>query len=378
MNPTPLGQLPLGQLFVIGFDGHTVPAVTKELLAKERMGGAILFSRNIESLEQVVALNAELFELGDDDAPTLISVDQEGGRVARLRGICTDLPPMRRVGELSFDDYDLPYRVGAMMARELGALGFHMDYAPVLDVDTNPDNPVIGDRSFGRDAHRVANIGVQLIRGMQQAGVAASAKHFPGHGDTLTDSHFELPRLPHEIQRLEEVELIPFRAAIDVGVASIMTAHVVFEALDDSAPATLSRTVMTELLRERMAYDGVVVSDDLEMKAVADRYEIEELVRLGLLAGVDQFLICHDADKQEKALRAVHHLVDTGEVPRERVEEALARIRRLKQRFIGAPTAPTLTEAQTIVRSAPHLSLAERLGAASDDAPERLTPVDHM
>jgi beta-N-acetylhexosaminidase len=372
-----MSKLPLGQLFVVGFDGHTVPEGARDLLAKEKVGGAILFSRNIESLEQVVALNHELFALGDEDAPTLVSVDQEGGRVARLRGICTDLPPMRRVGELSVDDYDLPYRVGAMMARELGALGFHMDYAPVLDVDTNPDNPVIGDRSFGRDPGRVANTGVQFIRGMQQAGIAASAKHFPGHGDTQSDSHFELPRLAHELDRLEQVELVPFKAAIEVGVASIMTAHVVFQALDDGEPATLSPEVLTRLLRERMGYDGVVVSDDLEMKAVADRHEIEELVRLGLLAGVDQFLVCHDLDKQARAVETAHRLVDSGEVPRERAEEALARVARLKQRFIGAPTAPSLAEAERIVRSAPHLALAERLG---DGLPveARATPVDTM
>lgn len=370
-------NLPLGQLFVLGFDGHTVPDVARDLLVKEGAGGAILFKRNVESLEQVVELNRALFELGSDEHPTLVSVDQEGGRVARLRGICTDLPPMRRVGELSIDDSDLPYRVGAMMARELGALGFHMDFAPVLDVDTNPANPVIGDRSFHHDARVVANAGVQLLRGMQQAGVAACAKHFPGHGDTAQDSHFELPALDHDMERLEKVELLPFRAAIDAGVASIMTAHVVFRPLDAELPATLSRAVMTQLLRERMGYDGVVISDDLEMKAVADRWDIEELVKIGLNAGVDLFLVCHDADKQSRAIEAAHRLVESGEVPLARAEEAIARVKRLKTRFMGAPSAPTLDEARAIVRSAPHLALAERLGG--DPTPDaRATPVDVM
>lgn len=372
-----MSDLPLGQLFVVGFDGASVPVETRELITQERASGAILFKRNIESLEQVVELNTELFALGTEDMPMMISVDQEGGRVARLRGILTDLPPMRHIGALSADDADLPYRVGAMMARELSALGFHMDYAPVLDVDTNPDNPVIGDRSFSRDPRLVAAIGVQLIRGMQQAGVAACGKHFPGHGDTETDSHFELPRLTHDMSRLEEIELHPFRAAIEMGVASIMTAHVLFEALDSELPATLSRAVMTGLLRDRMGYDGVVISDDLEMKAVADRWDVEELVRLGLLAGVDLFLICHDHDKQARAIRAAHRLVESGEVPRESVEASIARITRLKRRFIGAPIQPSLSEARAIVRSPPHLALAERLGDASLSG-DRLTPVDSM
>jgi beta-N-acetylhexosaminidase len=369
--------LPLGQLFLLGFDGLEVPATARELLVKEQAGGAILFKRNVASLEQVVALNAALVELGSDEHPTLLSVDQEGGRVARLRGICTDLPPMRRLGELSIDDADLPYRVGAMMARELSALGFHLDYAPVLDVDTNPDNPVIGDRSFSRDARLVAEAGVQLIRGMQQGGVAACAKHFPGHGDTSQDSHFELPRLGHPMERLEEVEIHPFRAAISVGVASIMTAHVVFGPIDPDRPATLSHAVLTRLLRDRLGYNGVIISDDLEMKAVADRWEIEELVREGLLAGVDLFLVCHDPDKQARAIEAAHRLVASGEVPKARALETLERVARLKRRFVGAPAAPSLEEAREIVRSAPHLALAERLGGDATP-PARTTPVDVM
>ncbi len=372
-----MNDLPLGQLFVIGFDGITAPEAARELLRREGAGGVILFKRNVESLEQVVELNRALFQLGSDDRPVVVSVDQEGGRVARLRGICTDLPAMRRIGELCVGDGDLPYRVGAMMARELSALGFHLDFAPVLDVDTNADNPVIGDRSFARDARLVAEAGVQLIRGMQQAGVAACGKHFPGHGDTAQDSHFELPALEHDMERLEQVELLPFRAAIDAGVASLMTAHVVFRPLDDTLPATLSAPVLTSLLRERMGYDGVVISDDLEMKAVADRWEIEELVRLGLNAGVDLFLVCHDHDKQARAIEAAHRLVERGDVAKEKVLAALSRVARLKARFIGAPAPPTLEEARAVVRSSPHLALAARLGG--DAAPEaRATPVDVM
>jgi beta-N-acetylhexosaminidase len=345
----------LGQLFLIGFDGKSVPQSARELLVKEGAGGVILFKRNIESLEQVVALNTEIFALGTG---AVVSVDQEGGRVARLRGICTDVPPMRVIGS---QDDDVAYKVGAMMGRELVALGFHWNFAPVVDVDTNPNNPVIGERSFSRDAAAVARIGARFIAGLQGAGVAGSAKHFPGHGDTDTDSHFALPRLPHSLERLEKVELVPFEAAAQAGVASVMTAHVMFPALDPDEPATLSEKILHGLLRKRIGYDGVVVSDDLEMAAVADRYGIEELVRRGLLAGVDAFLVCHDPDKQARAIAAAHQLVESGRVPKARVEQALARVAALKAKYVGAPAAPTLDEARAVVRCAPHLELAARL-----------------
>jgi beta-N-acetylhexosaminidase len=376
-----MSDLPLGQLFCVGFEGHEVSAETAAHFKELGLGGAILFSRNIlpegegDAVEQVVRLNGQLTDLGTDEHPMLISVDQEGGRVARLRHVCTRVPTMRALGDASHDDADLPYRVGAMMARELGALGFHMDYAPDVDVDTNPDNPVIGDRSFGRDPELCAAVAVQFIRGMQQAGVAASAKHFPGHGDTASDSHFELPRLPHDLARLEKVELVPFRAAIDVGVASVMTAHILFEALDGERPATLSPDVINGLLRDKLGYDGVVISDDLEMAAVADAYEIEELVRLGLLAGVDQFLICHSAEKQARAVETAHKLVDGGEVPREVAEAALRRIAAMKARFVGAPARPDLASARDVVRARPHLELMERFDL--ELGPDRASPVDH-
>ncbi len=376
----------VGQLFIIGFSGPSLDARARALFKDHGAGGAILFSRNIESLEQVVALNTALHDLGTG---VIVSVDQEGGRVARLRGIATDVPSLRGVGAAAAGDEgaDLPYKLGAMMGRELVALGFHWDFAPVVDVDTNPHNPVIGERAFSRDPATVARLGARFIEGMQGAGVAASAKHFPGHGDTDVDSHHALPRLPHSLERLRSVELVPFAAAVDAGVASVMTAHVMFPALDAGEPATLSPAILGLLRAPRapgggaaaggLGYDGVVVSDDLEMAAVADRYDVAELVRRGLLAGVDCFLVCHDADKQAAAIEAAHKLVDSGAVPRARVEEALARVARMKARYVGAPAAPSLDEARRIVRCAPHLELAARLAAAGvDEGGRGASPVD--
>lgn len=366
----------VGQLFLLGFAGKSVPDVTRDLLQEEKAGGVILFSRNIHDLEQVVELGRELCALGSEDQPTLVSVDQEGGRVARLRGICTDVPAMRTLGALTEEEPDLPYRVAAMMAREMAALGFHLDFAPVVDVDTNPDNPVIGERSFGRHAQQVARDGAQFIRGLQQAGVAASAKHFPGHGDTHEDSHRTLPIVPHGLDRLARVELPPFQAAIDVGVATIMTAHVRVPALDADLPATLSPAILTGLLRQRLGYEGVIVSDDLEMAAVADHWPVEELVRLGLLAGVDLFLICHDAEKQARAIEATRRLVERGDVPRARVAEALARVAALKARFVGAPAPPSLAEARAVVGCGPHRALMARFAGLTTVSARPTSDVD--
>jgi beta-N-acetylhexosaminidase len=362
-------RLPVGQLFVVGFAGTSVPPSAAELFTKHGVGGAILFKRNIESAEQVVALNTQLFELGQRcTAPLLVSVDQEGGRVARLRGIATDVPAMRVVGKAAEADPELPYRLGALMARELSALGFHWDFAPVVDVDTNPQNPVIGERSFSRDAAVVGRVAARFIEGMQGAGVAACAKHFPGHGDTDTDSH---PRLPHDLERLRTIELPPFIAAARAGVASIMTAHVLFPALDDAEPATLSARILAQLLRNEVGFDGVCVSDDLEMSAVAERHPVETLVEKGLLAGCDLFLVCHDNDKAARAVEHVHRLVETGRVPRSRVEEALARVAALKAKYVGMPAPPSMDDVRSLVRSAPHVDLCARLAAVNVEGAER-------
>jgi beta-N-acetylhexosaminidase len=369
-------SLDVGQLFVMGIPEPTLDARSRSILTRERLAGVILFKRNIESLEQVVELNREIVTAAPTDAPFLLSVDQEGGRVARLRGIATDIPSMRTLGKLAKDDEDLPYRVGAMMARELVSMGFHLDFAPVLDVDTNPANPVIGERAFSRDAHEVALFGSRMIQGLQQSGIAACGKHFPGHGDTDTDSHLALPRVPHSMQRLNDVELVPFRAAVDAGVASIMTAHVAFPALDAELPATLSPHVLSVLLRDRLGFDGVIISDDLEMKGVADHYSIDEMVRMGLIAGVDLFLICKDADKVEEAIAAAKRAVIDGTVPRARIASAIDRVVRMKERFIGAPAPPSLDEARRIVRAPPHLELAARLFAVDEKSARAASVVD--
>ncbi len=341
-------------LFAVGFHG-TAPSPEVLELIRRGVHGVVLFGRNVESAEQVAELVAALKRAAG--RPLLVSIDQEGGRVARLRAPqgFTELPPMRALGRTG--DAALAEEVGALLGRELRAVGVDLDYAPVVDVDTNPANPVIGDRSLSRDPRQVARLGVALARGLQGAGVAACAKHFPGHGDTAQDSHRDLPRLPHDLARLRAVELVPFRALAAAGVASVMTAHVVFEALDPVRPATLSPPVL-ELLRSECGHQGCVVSDDLEMRAVADHFALEEAVPAALRAGVDALLVCHRAEVQHRAIDLLRAAVEGGGEWTARLATARRRVEGLL-RWAGPPPDPRA--ARLRLRTDPHLRLAARI-----------------
>ncbi len=343
-------------LFCVGFHGKTASREVLELI-RRGVYGVILLARNVEDAGQVAALVAELKRAAA--GPLLVSVDQEGGRVARLRGAqgFTELPPMRALGETG--DAALAREVGALLGRELRAVGIDQDYAPVVDVDTNPANPVIGDRSLSRDPATVGRLGAALAEGLQSAGVAACAKHFPGHGDTTQDSHQVLPHLPHALERLERIELAPFRALASAGVASVMTAHVVFDALDPARPATLSPPVM-ELLRTRVGFQGCAISDDLEMKAVAEHFPLEEAAPGAVAAGVDALLVCHSAEVQHRAIDLVRGAVEGGKIAGARIADARARIGRLLG-FAGA--APDPAAAGERLRTPAHLALAARIPA---------------
>ena len=327
-----------GQLAIAGFAGHTIPQDLRRIAREFDLGGVIYFARNVDSPDQVAELSREAQELARD-IPLWVSVDQEGGRVARLRSPFTLWPPMNTLGRSG--DEKLAERFARALAAELTAVGVSLDYTPVLDVLTNPANPVIGDRSLAERAEDVARLGTVIIRTLQQEGIAACGKHFPGHGDTSVDSHFELPLIEHPPDRLEAVELVPFQAAIRAGVASIMTAHILIPALDEERPATLSPRVVTRMLKEDLGYGGLVLSDDLEMKAISGRYGIEDATVMAVAAGCDAVLMCAaDPDGQARALEAVIRAVEQGTIPTKRAEDALARHRRVKERFLAKRPAP--------------------------------------
>jgi len=336
MSPSALRRQ-IGQLLIAGFDGHHLPVELKALAREFGLGGVILFARNIAEPEQVAELCHEAARL-TPEMPLWVSVDQEGGRVARLKAPFTEWPAMATLGRSG--DVGLAERFARALASELKAIGITLDYAPVLDIHTNPKNAVIGDRALGEKADEVARLGAAIIRTLQAQGIAACGKHFPGHGDTQADSHHELPLVEHPPERLREVEFAPFRAAIDAGVAMIMTAHVLVPALDETRPATLSKRIVTELLRGELKYDGVILSDDLEMKAIANDYAVPSAATLAIEAGCDACLICSgDHDTQGAALESLVHAVEDDRLPLSRVEDAIARQQRAKERFLAAPVA---------------------------------------
>jgi len=320
-----------GRLVIGGFSGTRLPRAFATALKEGRRGGAIVFKRNIAGdIAQIAALARELHAAATD--PILVGVDQEGGRVARLGAPFLRVPAMRTVA--SWGDTLLAERIARSVGDELGALGMSVVFAPVLDVNTRASNPVIGDRAFGDDASLCARFGVAWIRGLQAAGVLACGKHFPGHGDTTRDSHVDLPVVDQPRERLEAVELVPFRAAAAAGVAAMMTAHVVYPAVDPLLPATLSKAACTGL-RDEIGFGGLLVSDDLEMQAVASRFSIEEAAVQAVAAGCDALLVCHDDEKQDRAASALAHEAERSPAFRARCAQALRRFREACERSVA-------------------------------------------
>ncbi len=323
-------RLAAGQLLVGGFPGGPIHEEFAALVNQGVIGGAILFPPHSTSLEQLADSMERLTSL-TSPSPLWIAIDQEGGRVQRLRAPFPELPPMRAFGDAR--KKTLAQRAGHLIGESLRLFGIQQDYAPVLDVDSNPANPIIGDRSFSRDPSVVARLAAAFIDGLQSAGVAACGKHFPGHGDTSADSHLELPTLPHDRARLDAIELVPFRAAVRADVAAIMTAHILFPALDPEHPATLSERVIEPLLRRELGFDGVIVSDDLEMRAIADHYGIEDAAVRAVRAGCDQLIVSERPSLMLRAHRAIVDAVEKGSIEKRRLFEAADRVRRLKATF---------------------------------------------
>jgi beta-N-acetylhexosaminidase len=349
----------IGQLLTGSLPGLSLTPEIRSIAREFQLGGVILFARNVEAPEQVAELSHDVQQLSRD-VPLWVSVDQEGGRVARLRAPFTEWPPMAVLGRSG--DVRLASRFARALAAELRAVGVTLDYAPVLDIHTNPKNPVIGDRALAEEADLVARLGAAIINGLQESGVAACGKHFPGHGDTAVDSHLDLPLVEHPPDRIRRVECVPFVEAIRADVAFIMTAHVLVPALDDERPATLSRRIVGELLRDELGFEGVIVGDDLEMKAVAKHYTVPDAAVQAIAAGCDGLLVCSgNAETQAATLEALVHAVEDGRLAVKRVEDALARNRRAKERFLAAPAASPRAPIRAVVGADEHRRIADEM-----------------
>lgn len=353
----------VGQVFMLGFEGTTLTAANRALIHDLHLGGVTLFARNIDSGQQLAALDADLQTIADP-LPLFISVDQEGGLVVRVTDGATVFPGNMAIG--ASGDLALAREIARASAQELLAMGVNMNLAPVVDVNTNPLNPVIGVRSFGSDVEQVSALGSETVRGLQASGVSAVAKHFPGHGDTAVDSHRDLPVVPHSRARLESTELRPFQAAMQAGVDGIMTAHLYLPAIEPQAnlPATLSHTVLTGLLREQLGFTGLILTDALDMDAIKrDRSAAEAAVQ-AFEAGADMLLIA-GITAEDRALLgdgppALLSAVRSGRVSEARLDASVMRILEAKLRrgiVPGVASAPAVPD-RSVLNSAEHRALA--------------------
>src|SRR5262245_38782791 len=321
--PTDILRRTVAQLFLVPLPGPVLDRPSRRFLTEHPPGGVVLFKRNVRSATQLRRLTDAIHEHGPGVQP-LVALDHEGGRVHRLPAPFTHFPPAAIVG--ARDDARLAQEVGRAMGRELRAAGIDLDFAPVLDVCSNPRNRVIGDRAFGTAPERVARLGIAFASGLARAGVLACGKHFPGHGASVGDSHFVLPRVRRSRRALTATELVPFVRAIAAGIPALMTAHVVYPALDPRRPATLSPRICRDLLRRRLGFRGVLFSDDLEMNAVASRMTPAERAVQALLAGCDMLLVCQSIETARAAMEGVEQAVERGRIPPARIATALARI----------------------------------------------------
>jgi beta-N-acetylhexosaminidase len=348
----------IGQLLMAGFPGSSLTVELRSLAREFSLGGVIYFARNVEEPAQVAEVSREIVAL-TPDLPPWVGVDQEGGRVARFRKGFTLWPPMATLGRSG--DVALARRFADALAAELRAVGITLDFAPVLDVFTNPKNTAIGDRALAERAEDVARLGVAIIEGLQGAGIAACGKHFPGHGDTLVDSHHDLPIVEHDPARLRAVEFVPFRAAIEAGVASLMSCHVLVPAIDELQPGTLSPAVVQGLLRDELGWNGLVFTDDMEMKAIAARMPVPDACVAAVAAGCDAVLVCSgNHDLQFATIEALIRAVENGTLPYARVEQALGRQRRAKERFLGRGDVPT-SRLDTVLATDAHQAVAAEM-----------------
>jgi beta-N-acetylhexosaminidase len=313
-------------LIVLGFDGPTLPGEVAALLARG-LGGVALFARNLVDADQVRDLCRQVRQAAPGLPPPIVSVDQEGGRVQRLRRLC---PLQPTAADLGAAGPEACRAAGRAIGWDLLDLGFNLDFAPVLDVDTNPGNPIIGDRAFGKTPESAAAGALAFLAGLESTGVAGCGKHFPGHGDASADSHLELPVIPVPAAVLDVREAWTFAAAVQAGIRMIMTAHCLYPDLDPDAPATLSPAIVEGRLRRRLGFDGCVITDDLGMKAIADRFQPAQILDRGLRAGVDIFLQCGARGEGLVLADALERGVRDGTLPRDRLDAAVARVTRFR------------------------------------------------
>lgn len=321
----------IGQMILAGISGTTMDTNAKNLVNQFHVGGIIFYKDNFETPAQAIQLVNQMKAENSSNLPLFLSTDQEGGTVTRLPGGLTNFPPNKQIGKINNPEFS--YKVGTLLGRELKEFGLNLDFAPVLDINSNPNNPVIGARSFGNNAEIVSELGIQTMKGIQSQNVIPTIKHFPGHGDTSVDSHLELPIVNKSLEELKKLELIPFERGIAHGADIVMVAHILLPQLDKNNPASMSKAVMTDLLRKQLGFKGVIITDDMTMGAITEHFDIGKAAVESVKAGSDIILVGHDYNKVVKIISSLKTAVQNGEISQQRLNESIERIIQLKKKY---------------------------------------------
>jgi len=352
----------IGQLFIIGLQGPELLKQEADFIVKNDISGVCLFSRNVDNPEQIHKLCTDIHALSQrtpSKAPMIISIDMEGGRVHRLKAPFTQWPALAKLGEL--DSTSVAFKFASMMAAELLAVGINLDFAPCMDVLTNMNNPVIGDRSISSNHAKVTKISSALVRGYIKGGVIPCGKHFPGHGNTMVDSHEELPKEKTDMKSLMEVELQPFKKAFRSRLEMVMTGHILFENIDPDNPVTLSKKFLKELLRDELKFRNIVISDDLDMKALRNHYEVKDIPVKAMQAGCDMLLYCNEFDTPPQGIEAIKAAISSGAIDSNQVAESLKRVETMKTAKLKDFEIMPFNEAAKVIGHPDHLKLSKAI-----------------
>lgn len=352
----------IGQHMIIGISGQTLTDDEKKFIVSNNIGGIILMGRNVSEPKQVHELCKEIQSLRtqmQDKAPLFIGIDMEGGRVARLKAPFTQWPPLKKLGDL--DNATVTFHFSNKMGQELNAVGINLDFAPCVDIFTNAKNTVIGDRSISADPEMVAKHASALVRGYIKSNIISCAKHFPGHGNTIVDSHEDLPVEELDMKRLDSLELVPFKRTFKARVDMVMTSHILFKNVDPEWPVTLSEIFLKKILREQCRYRGLIVTDDLDMKAMAKHYDVKQIPVRAMQAGAQILLYCNEPMSPVRAIEGISEALAKGTLKKADLEASYKQILEVKKDKIPNPDPMPLEEALKLIGNPEHLKIAEAL-----------------
>lgn len=325
----------IGQLVMTGVDGYVSDEHSEQLISQYHVGGFVILGQNVKNTNQVLELINSLKAANTgagNRVPLFIGVDQEGGRVSRMPGEFVKIPAAKTIG--AADSEDFSYKVGSLLAQEVKAFGYNVDFAPVLDINSNPKNPVIGDRALSSKPEVVSRLGVETMKGIRSQNIIPVVKHFPGHGDTSVDSHTGLPVLDFDMERLRSFELLPFAEAIKNDADAVMVAHILFPKIDSQYPASMSESIITGILKKELGFKGLVLTDDMAMGAIIKNYDSGAAAVRSINAGADIVLVCHDFDREKAVIEALKKAAESGEIKSERLDDSVYKILQLKQKYM--------------------------------------------